>query len=211
VLDTGEVAPSFSLCDQHGEPVSLADFEDRRVVRYVYPRADTTSSPGCTNGACSFRDVRGVRGARYHGARRERRPHRGTRRVRAETRPSDRAALGRGRGGEPRVRLLRRENDVRPDVRRCLPEHARRRTGRDRRTRLQEGRAGGPRRAGTVGRRRAVGRRRSWRGVGTVGESARGGHPAVSRRRTRRRPLSNTHERTRPSKLYQRPAEPTQQ
>jgi peroxiredoxin Q/BCP len=54
MLDTGEVAPSFSLPDQHGEPVSLADFEGRRVVVYFYPRADT---PGCTTEACSFRDA----------------------------------------------------------------------------------------------------------------------------------------------------------
>ena len=59
MLDTGEMAPPFSLPDQHGEPVSLADFEGRRVVVYVYPRADTTSSPGCTTGAGSFRDARG--------------------------------------------------------------------------------------------------------------------------------------------------------
>ena len=57
MLDTGEVAPSFSLPDQHGEPVSLADFEGRRVVVYFYPRADT---PGCTTEACSFRDAWGA-------------------------------------------------------------------------------------------------------------------------------------------------------
>ena len=54
MLDTGEPAPPFSLPDQHGEPVSLADFEGRRVVVYFYPRADT---PGCTTEACSFRDA----------------------------------------------------------------------------------------------------------------------------------------------------------
>jgi peroxiredoxin len=32
VLDTGEAVPSFSTPDQHGEPVSLADSEGRRVV-----------------------------------------------------------------------------------------------------------------------------------------------------------------------------------
>ena len=61
MLDTGEAAPPFSLLDQHGEPVSLADFEGQRVVVYFYPRADT---PGCTTEACSFRDAWGEYEAR---------------------------------------------------------------------------------------------------------------------------------------------------
>lgn len=54
MLDPGDTAPPFSLPDQHGDPVSLADFEGQRVVVYFYPRADT---PGCTTEACSFRDA----------------------------------------------------------------------------------------------------------------------------------------------------------
>ena len=54
MLDTGDPAPPFSLPDQRGETVSLADFEGQRVVVYFYPRADT---PGCTTEACSFRDA----------------------------------------------------------------------------------------------------------------------------------------------------------
>ncbi len=53
MLDTGDDAPEFTLEDQHGEPVSLAEF-DGRVVVYFYPRADT---PGCTTEACGFRDA----------------------------------------------------------------------------------------------------------------------------------------------------------
>lgn len=52
MLDIGDAAPAFELQDQHGETVSLAEFEGQVVV-YFYPRADT---PGCTTEACSFRD-----------------------------------------------------------------------------------------------------------------------------------------------------------
>ena len=54
MIDVGEEAPAFTLRDQHGETVSLADFEGRTVVLYFYPRADT---PGCTTEACGFRDA----------------------------------------------------------------------------------------------------------------------------------------------------------
>lgn len=49
----GKPAPAFSLEDQHGRRVSLADFRGRWVVLYFYPKADT---PGCTREACHFRD-----------------------------------------------------------------------------------------------------------------------------------------------------------
>ena len=54
-LDTGDVAPDFTLSDQHGAPVSLTDLRGRTVVLYFYPRADT---PGCTTQACGVRDRR---------------------------------------------------------------------------------------------------------------------------------------------------------
>jgi len=54
MLDVGDEAPEFELHDQHGEPVALSEFEDRKVVVYFYPRADTE---GCTKEACSFRDA----------------------------------------------------------------------------------------------------------------------------------------------------------
>ncbi|WP_435358743.1 thioredoxin-dependent thiol peroxidase [Haloarchaeobius sp. DFWS5] len=53
MLDIGADAPDFELLDQHGETVSLSDYEGQRVVLYFYPRANT---PGCTTQACSFRD-----------------------------------------------------------------------------------------------------------------------------------------------------------
>jgi len=52
-LQVGDVAPAFSLPDQSGSPVELAQFHGQRVVIYFYPKDDT---PGCTKEACNFRD-----------------------------------------------------------------------------------------------------------------------------------------------------------
>ena len=52
-LDRGDPAPRFTLSDQDGRPVSLADFAGRSVVVYFYPADDT---PGCTKEACQFND-----------------------------------------------------------------------------------------------------------------------------------------------------------
>jgi peroxiredoxin Q/BCP len=52
-LDPGLPAPAFTLPDQDGRQVSLADFAGRRVVLYFYPADDT---PGCTKEACQFND-----------------------------------------------------------------------------------------------------------------------------------------------------------
>lgn len=49
----GQMAPAFSLQDQHGNTVSLSEFKGRNVVVYFYPKAMT---PGCTVQACSLRD-----------------------------------------------------------------------------------------------------------------------------------------------------------
>ncbi len=40
-LQPGAQAPPFTLLDQTGEPVSLSDFEGRKVLVYFYPKADT--------------------------------------------------------------------------------------------------------------------------------------------------------------------------
>jgi peroxiredoxin Q/BCP len=55
VLEAGASAPDFTLPDQDGNEISLADFKGETVVLYFYPRADT---PGCTTQACSVRDRR---------------------------------------------------------------------------------------------------------------------------------------------------------
>jgi len=67
VLEAGASAPDFSLPDQAGDEVSLADLKGETVVLYFYPRADT---PGCTTQACSVRDRSGeyaTAGARVVG------------------------------------------------------------------------------------------------------------------------------------------------
>jgi peroxiredoxin Q/BCP len=52
-LAVGDPAPDFTLSDDTGKQVSLADFRGRSVVVYFYPAAST---PGCTKQACDFRD-----------------------------------------------------------------------------------------------------------------------------------------------------------
>jgi len=52
-LETGSIAPDFTLQDQDGTPVSLHDLRGRKVILYFYPAAMT---PGCTTEACDFRD-----------------------------------------------------------------------------------------------------------------------------------------------------------
>ncbi len=49
----GAQAPEFTLPDQAGRAVRLADFRGKWVVLYFYPKDD---SPGCTEEACTFRD-----------------------------------------------------------------------------------------------------------------------------------------------------------
>jgi peroxiredoxin Q/BCP len=54
LLKIGDKAPSFSLKDQDGKALSLADFKGRKLLLYFYPKADT---PGCTRQACGVRDA----------------------------------------------------------------------------------------------------------------------------------------------------------
>ncbi|MGH9889313.1 MAG: peroxiredoxin, partial [bacterium] len=53
-IEEGKRAPAFTLPDEQGAPVRLADFAGKDVVLYFYPRDDT---PGCTKEACGFRDL----------------------------------------------------------------------------------------------------------------------------------------------------------
>src|SRR5262245_27472958 len=52
-LKEGDVAPGFSALTSGGKRVSLADFKEKNVILYFYPRDNT---PGCTKEACAFRD-----------------------------------------------------------------------------------------------------------------------------------------------------------
>jgi peroxiredoxin Q/BCP len=80
-LPAGSVAPDFSLPDESGRVVHLADLRGRNVVLVFYPGDDTTV---CTRQLCQFRDdwkqaqaraveVFGVnpQNARKHGAFRQ--------------------------------------------------------------------------------------------------------------------------------------------
>jgi peroxiredoxin Q/BCP len=53
MLETGTLAPDFTLESDGGGSVSLSDFRGKKVVLYFYPKDDT---PGCTTEACNFRD-----------------------------------------------------------------------------------------------------------------------------------------------------------
>ena len=51
MLEKGMTAPAFTLPDQDGQPVSLADFSGKKVVLYFYPKDNT---PGCSRQAQAF-------------------------------------------------------------------------------------------------------------------------------------------------------------
>ncbi|WP_306232283.1 peroxiredoxin [Agrococcus beijingensis] len=53
-LEPGMRAPDFTLLDQGGNPVSLADLRGRRAIVYFYPEALTSA---CQQQACDFRDA----------------------------------------------------------------------------------------------------------------------------------------------------------
>jgi peroxiredoxin Q/BCP len=52
-LKAGDKAPDFTIPNQDGTPVSLSDFDGKKVVLFFYPKAST---PGCTAEACNLRD-----------------------------------------------------------------------------------------------------------------------------------------------------------
>lgn len=51
MLEVGMKAPEFTLQDQDGREMSLADYRGKKVVLYFYPK---DSTPGCTRQACAF-------------------------------------------------------------------------------------------------------------------------------------------------------------
>ena len=52
-LHAGDIAPDFTLSDQHNQPHALSAYRGKWVLLYFYPKDDT---PGCTKEACAFRD-----------------------------------------------------------------------------------------------------------------------------------------------------------
>jgi peroxiredoxin Q/BCP len=52
-MSVGKPAPAFSLADQEGRTVKLADHAGKWVVLYFYPKDETA---GCTTEACEFTD-----------------------------------------------------------------------------------------------------------------------------------------------------------
>jgi peroxiredoxin Q/BCP len=53
-VETGVIAPDFTVQDDTDRRVSLSDFRGKWVVLFFYPKDDTS---GCTKEACGFRDA----------------------------------------------------------------------------------------------------------------------------------------------------------
>ena len=68
MIQEGTTFPNFSLPDQDGNVLTLADLKGKKAVIYFYPKDDTS---GCTVEACEFRDMKqgleDVEGARVLG------------------------------------------------------------------------------------------------------------------------------------------------
>ena len=54
MLEIGIKAPEFTLKNQAGEEVSLADFAGKKVILYFYSKDNTA---GCTKQACGFGEL----------------------------------------------------------------------------------------------------------------------------------------------------------
>lgn len=55
MLEPGQQPDDFTLPDQTGAPIVWSSLRGRPVVVFFYPKAST---PGCTQEACDFRDLR---------------------------------------------------------------------------------------------------------------------------------------------------------
>ena len=54
MIESGTIAPDFTLEADQGESVTLSRLRGKKVILYFYPKDDT---PGCTIQACDFRDA----------------------------------------------------------------------------------------------------------------------------------------------------------
>lgn len=52
-VETGTMAPDFTLEANNGESLTLSEYRGKNVILYFYPKDMT---PGCTQEACDFRD-----------------------------------------------------------------------------------------------------------------------------------------------------------
>lgn len=52
-LKEGDKAPDFKVVNEFGDEMTLADFSNKKLVLYFYPRDNT---PGCTLESCNLRD-----------------------------------------------------------------------------------------------------------------------------------------------------------
>ena len=54
MLETGTIAPDFTLPDQNGKMHALTEYRGKKVILYFYPRDNT---PGRTKQACGFGEL----------------------------------------------------------------------------------------------------------------------------------------------------------
>jgi len=52
-IKPGDKAPDFESINQDGNKIKLSDFNDKKLVLFFYPKANT---PGCTIEACNLSD-----------------------------------------------------------------------------------------------------------------------------------------------------------
>lgn len=52
-LNEGDKAPNFQGIDQDGNPISLTNYEGKKLILYFYPKDNT---PTCTVESCNLRD-----------------------------------------------------------------------------------------------------------------------------------------------------------
>ena len=52
-LKEGDKAPDFKVVNEFGDEMTLADFSNKKLVLYFYPKDNT---PGCTLESCNLRD-----------------------------------------------------------------------------------------------------------------------------------------------------------
>ena len=53
-IKVGDLAPNFSLLDENNKIHTLKSYQGKNIVLYFYPKNFT---PGCTEQACSLRDI----------------------------------------------------------------------------------------------------------------------------------------------------------